>query len=89
MKGAYDILANGVVVNTIVATEDFVKSLYGAGNYSLNEDYLASIQVARIVELQQEAADKEGQDWELYREALFNLPNDKEYPYNVTWPTKP
>ena len=89
MTHKYDILSHGLVVNTIVASEKFVTAAYGDGNYALNEDFLASIQMAKIIALLEDAEWKEGSECESYRNALFDLPNDADYPHNVTWPTKP
>ena len=89
MKNKYDMLSNGLVVNTMWASDKFVNDAYGDGNYALTEDVLASIQMAKIIALLEDAEGKEGSEWEAYRNALFDLPNDEDYPHNVTWPTKP
>ena len=102
MSNKYEIKQNGVLLNTIMATEEFVNSNFPSELYEVTRRYTASeVRKERDVLLVDMDAELSNPIrwaeldaptkalWTTYRTALLEVPQQAGFPDTVTWPTKP
>ena len=99
----YEIKQNGVVINTIVASAEFVDEQFSTGIYEVTLAPTASmvrnerdLKLATEVDavagnaLRWAALGADGQAaWSSYRQELLDVPQQDGFPQAVTWPDKP
>ena len=102
MSNVYDIMEDSAVVNTIVASEEFMAANYADGTYTLSVPHLkVAVRAERdrlLLEVDAVAdnplrwaalsSDKQA-EWATYRTALLDVPQQAGFPDTITWPTKP
>lgn len=103
MTAKYQISENGSVVNTIVATEEFVQSAYPSETYEVTlivteaevradrDSILVTVVdplVSNPLRWADLTADKQA-EWSQYRTDLLDVPQQDGFPHNVVWPTQP
>ena len=103
MTAKYKISQNGSVVNTIIATEEFVQSAYPSETYDVTlvvtelevreeRNNILATEVDPLVSNPLRwanlTADKQA-EWSQYRTDLLDVPQQDGFPNTVTWPTKP
>jgi hypothetical protein len=102
MSNRYEIKQEGVVINTIIANEEFVTSNFSSETYEFVQCYTASEvrgeRDALLVEVDAIAGNAlrwaeldstEQAAWSTYRQALLDVPQQAGFPNTVTWPAKP
>ena len=95
MSNRYEIKQDGVVINTIIATEEFVNSNFPSEIYEVVQCYTASeVRAERNATLAATdyvgLADYPAKAGELeYRQALRDVPQQEGFPLDVVWPVKP
>lgn len=104
MTYIYEVLENGVVINRVVADENFMSSNFS--EYRLAEDGLSFLafqvrekrnallksvvdQMASNNLRWAEMTVEQQQAWADYRRALLDVPQQAGFPENVIWPTAP
>jgi len=95
----YEILnASGQVINTIMASADFVNKNFPGMHRPVNSDAekAAEVRAERDRLLQasdytqlQDADALARASWATYRKALRDLPKQAGFPWTVTWPVAP
>jgi len=102
MSNRYEIKQEGVVINTIIANEEFVTSNFPSELYEVVQCYTESDvreeRDALLLEVDAVAAnalrwaaltaDQQGA-WAVYRQALLEVPQQETFPSEVTWPVAP
>ena len=102
MSNRYEIKQEGVVINTIIATEEFATSNFPSDLYEVARIYTASeVREERDNLLLLEvdviagnalrwAALTTGEQalWATYRQALLDVPQQEGFPDNIIWPTQ-
>lgn len=102
MTSKYEIRQNGSVINTIIGTEEFVQSVYPSETYETilvltelevraeRDKLLSEMDSVLCNPLRWESfVDTVKAEWATYRQALLDVPEQTDFPSNVTWPTKP
>lgn len=103
MTAKYQVSENGSVVNTIIATEEFVQSAYPSETYEVTlvvteaevradrDSILVTVidpLVSNPLRWADLTADKQA-EWSQYRTDLLDVPQQEGFPSAVTWPTEP
>ena len=101
MSNRYEIKQDGVVINTIIATEEFVTSNFPSETYEVIQCYTASDvreeRDDRLTEVDAIAGNAlrwaalttgEQALWATYRQALLDVPQQAGFPDNIIWPTQ-
>lgn len=103
MSNRYEIKQNGVLINTVMATEEFVAEHFPSESYEVTLSLTADmVREDRNLKLKAEvdaiagnalrwaALDADTQaTWATYRQALLDVPQQAGFPTTVVWPTKP
>ena len=102
MSNRYEIKQEGVVINTIIATEEFVTSNFPSETYEVIQCYTASDvreeRDDRLTEVDAIAGNalrwaaltaEEQALWATYRQELLDVPQQETFPSEVTWPVAP
>jgi len=102
MTNKYQISQNGSVVNTVIATEEFVQSAYPSETYEVTlvvtEVEVRAERDKRLLEMDALLCnpirwglfdDTTQAEWATYRQALLDVPQQDGFPNTVTWPDKP
>ena len=102
MSNVYDIMEDSVVVNAIVASEEFMAANYADGTYTLSVPHLKvavraerdrlllGVDAVADNPLRWAALSSEAQTlWSTYRTSLLGVPQQEGFPTTVAWPTKP
>ena len=101
MSNRYEIKQEGVVINTIIATEEFVTSNFPSETYEVIQRYteseVRSDRDDRLTEVDAIAGNalrwaaltaEEQALWATYRQALLDVPQQAGFPDNIIWPTQ-
>ena len=102
MSNRYEIKQDGVVINTIIATEEFVTYNFPSELYEVVQCYTESgvreERDALLLEVDAVAANalrwaaltaEEQALWATYRQELLDVPQQETFPSEVTWPVAP
>ena len=102
MSNRYEIKQDGVVINTIIATEEFVTSNFPSELYEVVQCYTSSDvreeRDALLLEVDAVAANalrwaaltaEEQALLATYRQELLDVPQQETFPSEVTWPVAP
>ena len=101
MSNRYEIKQDGVVINTIIATEEFVTSNFPSEIYEVVQCYTESgvreERDALLLEVDAVAANalrwaaltaEEQALLATYRQELLDVPQQAGFPNNIIWPTQ-